>query len=322
MVVLLALCSAGLFGASSVLMHSRARLVPAERSLRAGLLTDLARQPLWLAGLGAQAAGFGLQAAALGVGSLVIVQAIGPTSLLVALPLAARMLSEPMRRSDLLGIAATVGGITAFVAAASPRPGTSQPQSGPWMVVIVASVLLTAALVAAGSRRSGPIRAVAFATASGTVLAINAALTKTVLSRFGQSLGSGLSAWELYALVCALLLGMLLMQSSFQAGRIDWSLPALTVSNPALSIMIGATAFHETFGTHPATVAALVASLAVAAIGVVVLARSPALKDLHEADGRQLDSSPSGSTESSEQMFGRSGANRHNLGQSCGLPSP
>ncbi len=288
MVVLLALCSAGLFGASSVLMHSRARLVPTERSLRPGLLTDLAQQPMWLAGLGGQAAGFGLQAAALGVGSLVIVQAIGPTSLLVALPLAARMLREPMRHSDVLGIASTVTGITAFLVVASPRPGTSQPQSGPWFVVIAAGVLITAGLVAAGSRRSGPIRAVTFATACGAVLAINAALTKTVVSPFGQSLGSGLRAWELYALVCSLLLGMLLMQSSFQAGRIDWSLPALTVSNPVFSVMIGATAFHESFGTQPGTVAALVACVAVAAIGVVVLARSPALRELHEADRSQL----------------------------------
>jgi hypothetical protein len=288
-VVLLALCSAGLFGASSVLMHSRAHLEPAQRSLRAGLLTDLARQPVWLAGLGGQAAGFGLQAAALGVGSLVVVQAVGPASLLVALPLAARIMREPMRHSDFLGIAVTVGGLTAFLLVASPRPGTPQPESGPWIVVIAASLLLTAGLVAAGSRRSGPIRAVTFAAASGTVLAINAALTKTVVHRFGQNGGSGLRAWELYALACLLLLGLLLMQSSFQAGRIDWSLPALTVSNPVLSIVIGATAFHESFSPHRGTVAALVASLAVAAIGVVVLARSPALRELHEADRSQLD---------------------------------
>jgi hypothetical protein len=288
-VVLLALCSAGLFGASSVLMHSRAHLEPAQRSLRAGLLTDLARQPVWLAGLGGQAAGFGLQAAALGVGSLVVVQAVGPASLLVALPLAARIMREPMRHSDFLGIAVTVGGLTAFLLVASPRPGTPQPESGPWIVVIAASLLLTAGLVAAGSRRSGPIRAVTFAAASGTVLAINAALTKTVVHRFGQNVGSGLRAWELYALACLLLLGLLLMQSSFQAGRIDWSLPALTVSNPVLSIVIGATAFHESFSPHRGTVAALVASLAVAAIGVVVLARSPALRELHEADRSQLD---------------------------------
>jgi hypothetical protein len=288
-VVLLALCSAGLYGASSVLMHSRARLEPAQRSLRAGLLTNLARQPVWLAGLGGQVAGLGLQAAALGVGSLVIVQAIGPASLLVALPLAARMVREPMHRSDALGMAATVGGLTVFLVVASPRPGTSQPQSGPWLVVIAASLLLTAGLVAAGSRRSGPIRAVTFATACGTVLAINAALTKTVVSRFGQNVGSELRSWELYALACLLLLGILLMQSSFQAGRIDWSLPALTVSNPVLSILIGATAFHESFSTHPGTVAALVASLAIAAVGVVVLARSPALRELHEADRSQLD---------------------------------
>src|SRR5580658_2661329 len=108
-------------------MHSRARLAAPQRSMRVGLLTDLAREPVWLAGLGGQVAGFGLQAAALGVGSLVVVQAIGPASLLVALPLAARMMREPMRRSDHVGMAATVGGLIAFLVVASPRTGTAQP---------------------------------------------------------------------------------------------------------------------------------------------------------------------------------------------------
>jgi len=189
-----------------------------------------------------------------------------------------------MRWSDQVGIAATVGGLIVFLVVASPRSGTLEPQSGPWIVVFVAALLLTAGLVAAGSRRSGPIRAVTFGAASGTVLAINAALTKTVISRFSQNFAQGLKSWELYALVCLLLLGVLLMQSSFQAGRIDWSLPALTVSNPVLSIVIGATAFHESLSTHLSTVTTLVASLSGAAIGVMVLARSPALRELHDGD--------------------------------------
>jgi hypothetical protein len=289
MVVLLALCSAGLFGASSVLMHSSTRHVTPQRSIRVGLLTDLAHEPVWLAGLGGQAAGFGLQAAALGVGSLVIVQAIGPASLLVALPLATKMTREPMRCSDGVGIAATVGGLIAFLVVASPRAGTSQPQSGPWIGVFAASLLLTAGLVAAGSRWSGPIRAVTFAAASGTVLAINAALTKVVVSRFSRNVDAGLRAWELYALMGLLVLGMLLMQSSFQAGRIDWSLPTLTVSNPILSTVIGATAFGESFGTNPGTIAALVASFTVAATGLVVLACSPPLRELGAAGRGRWD---------------------------------
>ncbi|MGH8995837.1 MAG: DMT family transporter [Acidimicrobiales bacterium] len=282
MVVLLALASAGLYGSSSVLMHSKASTAPAERSLRPGLLVHLAHEPLWLAGFGAQAMGFGLQAAALGLGSLAIVQALGPSSLLVALPLAASWVKTPMHRSAWAGVAATTGGLAIFLLIASPGSGWSQPTPRAWLTLFAAALLMASGLVVFGSRRSGPIRAVTFGTASGSVLAVNAALTKIVVSRFSHGIGSGLTSWEVYVLPWLLFLGLLLMQSSFQAGRIEWSLPALTVSNPVLSVTIGATAFHEHFTAHGSTFIALATSLIVTTLGIIFLARSPALKEIHQ----------------------------------------
>lgn len=288
-VVLLALCSAGLFGASSVLMHSKAHLEPAPLSLRAGLLANLAREPVWLAGLGGQAAGFGLQAAALGIGSLVIVQAMGPASLLVALPLAAVTLSAPMHRADWVGALATVGGLTAFLVVDSPHRGWSQPSPRSWMIILAASVVLVVGLVIVGRRGPGPIRALALATASGVVFAVNAALTKVVVSRFGRGVVFGFRGWELYLLIGLLPLALLLMQSSFQAGRIEWSLPAITVSNPVLSLGIGVVAFHENLTTQGVMPVVLATSLVVTATGVVILARSPALTELHEQGDQQRE---------------------------------
>jgi hypothetical protein len=67
------------------------------------------------------------------------------------------------------------------------------------------------------------------------------------------------------------------MQSSFQAGAIEWSLPALTVTNPV--VIVGTTAFPEGVTAPGLVIAALAASLAVMVTGVIVLARSPALDD-------------------------------------------
>src|SRR5438105_1595682 len=39
--------------------------------------------------------------------------------------------------------------------------------------------------------------------------------------------------------------GTLLMQSSFKAGDLEWSLPALAVANPVVSVIAGTVAFHE-----------------------------------------------------------------------------
>jgi drug/metabolite transporter (DMT)-like permease len=281
MVVLLALGAASLFGVSSVLMHSKAYGAPADRSLRPGLVTQLAREPVWLAGAAAQMAGFATQATALRLGSIVLVQMLGPTSLLVALPLAARSTGRRMRRSEWLGAMATVSGLGTCLAVAAPGRGRSMPTPEAWSVLFATALVIAAGLVAAGRRSVGPVRSMTLGTAAGVVLAATAALTKVTATRFNHGLGSGVSSWEPYVLAVVGLVGILLMQSSFQGGAIEWSLPALTVTNPAVSLIIGATAFHETITVDGPAIAALVASLAVTATGVVLLGRSPALAALH-----------------------------------------
>jgi drug/metabolite transporter (DMT)-like permease len=280
-VVLMALGAASLFGASSVLMHSRALAAPVAQSLRPGLLVHLARQPVWLAGIGAQLAGFGLQAVALEMGSLALVQTLIPTGLLLALPLAARMSGKRLGRSDWAGAAATVGGLAAFLALAAPGRGRSTPTVEGWSVLLSATLAATGALVVVGRRSLGQARAVALGTAAGTMLAVTAAVTKVAATRFSNGLPAGLGSWEPYGLAIVGLLGLLLMQSSFQAGNIEWSLPTLTVVNPVVSVIVGTTAFHEHMTARGPVVVALAVSLAVSVTGVVRLARSPALVALH-----------------------------------------
>ena len=65
-----------------------------------GLVSALARQPLWWAGSAADVAGYAAQAAALGLGSLLLVQPLLVTSLLFALPLGARWSGRTLRRAD------------------------------------------------------------------------------------------------------------------------------------------------------------------------------------------------------------------------------
>src|SRR5438309_1911900 len=199
-VVLMALGAAALFGASSVLMHSKARAAPAAQSLHPGLLVHLARQPVWLAGIGAQTAGFGLQAVALEMGSLALVQALIPTGLLLALPLAARASGKRLGRSDWAGAVATVGGLAAFLAIAAPGKGHTTPTPQGWSVLLTTSLVVTGALVVVGRRWRGPPRAVALGTAAGIMLAVTAAVTKVAATRFSHGLGAGLASWEPYAL--------------------------------------------------------------------------------------------------------------------------
>jgi drug/metabolite transporter (DMT)-like permease len=281
-VVVLAVVAAAFFGTSSVLMHTQARAAPTEKALRPSLLVHLARQPAWLAGIAAQIAGFGLLATALEMGSLSLVQAIVPAGLLVALPLAARVSGKRLRRADWLGAGATVAGLAVALVIADPATGRSTPTGSGWAVLFAITGVLTVVLLVVGGRVTGASRAVALAIAAGLVLGLNAVITKAAATAFSHGIAEGFSSWETYGIAVTGLGGLLLMQSAFQVGDIEWSLPTLTVVNPVLSIVVGLTLLDETVGAHGASLVLLVLSLAVMVWGIVALARSPALVAVHE----------------------------------------
>lgn len=282
MVVVLALCAAAFFGVSSVLMHTQARAAPAEHSLRPSLLLHLIQQPAWLAGIGAQIAGFALLATALEMGSLSLVQAIIPVGLLLALPLAARVSGKRLRRADWLGAAATIFGLAVALVVADPGTGKSTPTGAGWAVLFVITFGMTAALLIAGQRLDGAGRAVALAVAAGLILGLNAVVTKAAATHFKTGIGEGFGSWETYGLVITGIGGLLLMQSAFQAGEIEWSLPTLTVINPVLSIVVGLTLLDETIAAHGAAIVVVVLSLGAMVWGLIALTRSPALVAIHE----------------------------------------
>jgi hypothetical protein len=281
-VVVLALGAAALFGASSVLMHTQARAAPADRALKPSLLVHLVQQPAWLAGIGTQFFGFALLATALEMGSLSLVQAIIPAGLLLALPMAARVSGKHLRRADWLGVAATIAGLAVALVIADPATGRSTPTAGGWAVLFAFTVVSTVVLLITASRSTGAGRAVALATAAGIVLGVNAVITKAAATEFSHGIAEGFSSWETYGVAVCGLTGLLLMQSAFQAGEIEWSLPTLTVTNPVLSIVVGLTLLDEAVAAHGPMLVVLVASLAVMVWGVVALARSPALVAIHE----------------------------------------
>lgn len=82
--------------------------------------------------------------------------------------------------------------------------------------------------------------------------------------------------WQPWALAAAGIVGMLVIQSAFQAGALDASLPTMTVIDPIVSIAIGAFAFGESITTGIASSITEVVALAVMAGGVFVLARTEA----------------------------------------------
>src|SRR5689334_11460628 len=107
MAVVLALAAALAFAAGTVLQQRGTLRAPAgEDDPR--FLAQILREPVWFAGASLQGVGWVLQAAALDRGSLLVVQALTTLSLVIALPLGARLTDQHIGRTEILGAGAVV----------------------------------------------------------------------------------------------------------------------------------------------------------------------------------------------------------------------
>lgn len=280
--VLFALLAALLYAVASVLQQRAAATEPPEASLRLGLLARLLRRPVWVLGVAADVAGFGCQFTALATGTLVIVQPLLVVGLLFALPIGARLSGARVHGRDLAAAAVLCAGLALFLAVSDPVAGHDSTTPEGWLALLAAGCGAAAILAAVGRRRAGRSRAVMLSAGAGVIYGVAAALTKTTGDLLARSVLLAFGHWEPYALAAVGIVGMVLAQSAFQAGSLELSLPAMSVLDPVVSVVVGALAFGESMAASPAAVAAEVVGLVATAAGVVVLSRSPAVRALRE----------------------------------------
>jgi drug/metabolite transporter (DMT)-like permease len=281
-VIVESLVGAAFFAVSSVLEQQAARDESSDLSLRVDLLVALARRRRWLLGMAAGVAGYAMQFIALRRGSLALVQPIFVTGLTMALAGSALAEHRRLSRREWLANAQILGGIALFIAAA--QPGLGHPRGSPmgWVLLAAISTTAVAGLVAL-SHGSAPRRSLALGAATGIVFGVTAAITERTSHRLGISLGHALGDWSPYVLVVVSIGGLLLNQSAFQAGDLKWSLPAITVLEPLVAILIGQALFHEHVATSALHVTGQALGLASMVLGVLILATSPALSRLAPA---------------------------------------
>lgn len=88
-------------------------------------------------------------------------------------------------------------------------------------------------------------RAAVLAVAAGTAFGLTAALIKGMTETFSQGFTVLLTSWELYGMIAAGVLGVFLVQSAMNAGRLIAAQPGLTLSDPIVSILWGVLVFGE-----------------------------------------------------------------------------
>ncbi len=273
MAAVLALLAAVAFAVGSVLQQKGTLEAPAEAG-DPRFLVQILRRPVWLAGAAAQASGWILQATALDRGSLVVVQSLTALSLVIALPLGARLTDQQITRRVLLGAIAMVVGIVLFLTAGSPAGSTAQPGAAAWWSACIVTVALVAVLGDLGRRRSGATRALLFGSAAGVAFGLQAAVTKVFVTLVGQGIATILTSWTTYVLIGSAVVGFVLQQSALKTGVLA---PAMATSNAVtllMSVALGITVFGESLARGGGRLAPAVIGLAMTVAGIVLLAGS------------------------------------------------
>src|SRR5215218_524152 len=268
MEIALALVAALLFALGTVLQQKAGLDEPTEGDA-SGLLIQMAKRPVWLAGIAADALGFVAQAIALTIGRLAVVQPLLVASVVFALPLGARLTGQKVRALDVGAAVVVTIALAAFLIVADPTGGRDDAPFGEWMVALGICLAASAVLVLA-ARPMGPgKKAALLGAAAGIGFGVSAALTKTVGDQFTDAPLEIFVHWHVYALCAVGYASLTVSQLSLQTGKLATAI----AFDPLASVVLGITLLEESLHTSTAGSVAACAALAAAIGGLAVLAR-------------------------------------------------
>jgi len=283
--VLLALAAALMIGIGDVLEQRSAQQVTDKPVGTFALFHRLLRDRRWWTGSLVAAAGFGLQAAALGLGSVVLVQALSVTSLLFALLISAAVDHRRITRWQGIWGVLLAAAVTVVVTVGNPQAGIPRGSVRTWIIVgLVMGPGLFLCVI--GARMfPGWVGALLLGVMSGSLWGVFTVLTKGVVDQLGHGIPALLRAPELYVWAVLGLAATAWEQSAFRAGSLTASLPAVTVAEPIVGSVLGVTVLGETLNTNNIGMVAIGVSVAVMIAATVALAHSQATRsDLPRTD--------------------------------------
>jgi drug/metabolite transporter (DMT)-like permease len=234
----------------------------------------LLRRPWWWGGVAAMVIGAMIHVVALGFGSITLVQPIGVTALILALPLDARLERRRIHRAEWVGAVVLVIGLAGLFSLAEHQPTLHQPATEV-VLATVAGVLLVAAVVTLLSGRAPPVpRAVVRAAVSGLCAGATSGLVR-VTFRLVQD---GRSPWLIAAVGVGVVVlpvaSILLLQTAYRDGGLDAGLSTQITLDQVAAMLIGIVVLGERFALGVSGAVLACVSAVVAVTGLVTLIRS------------------------------------------------
>ncbi|MEU6888952.1 DMT family transporter [Streptomyces viridosporus] len=272
--VLFALSGAFSNALATVLQRKAALSVPRSDKLRARLMLDLLRHPVWLAGIVAVIAAAVCQAVALATGPLTVVQPLFVLELPLTLVIAAVLLHGRMSRLGWVAVAAVVAGLAVVLVAASPVGNRTHAPMDRWVPALaVCSAVIVALVVTALRRPEGRGRAACFGLATAVAYAMTAALMKTSMHTLDDGgVTAFLTTWQTYGFAVFGGTALFLLENAMQAGPLVASQPAITLGDASMSLALGLTVYEEYVRTGWWLLPQLL-GVALIAVGVFALSR-------------------------------------------------
>lgn len=247
-----ALAAAFFNALAGYLQHGASKQVPGRAALNVRALADLSRNRRWLAGAGCDVTAFGFQIGALALATLILVQPVLVTSLLMVVALRGWRGRTRPRPGTWIAALLTCVGLSVFLLAAQPQAGTSTPASdSPPLGLWIAFATVLAICFALAAMSSANHRAVALALAAGVLYGVTASLAKIVTGQLSEGLFEPLHHWMIYGLIVTAITGAQLTQTAFQAGALAAPIAVIMAADPLASIALGLTWLHERIATGP-----------------------------------------------------------------------
>lgn len=293
MAAFLALLSAVFFALAAALQQ-RGQFTLARRGQAvegpAGLVRLLA-VPVWLLGTLILGLGYATQGGALDRGRLVVVQPLLVTTIVWALPLGHWLSRQNVVRRQVLGAGVVVIGLTLFVLVGDPDDGVDNASTRGYVVAVLAiSAVVGALLLWLRSKRAAALRAAVLGVCAGLYFGLSATFTKPVLDDLHVSLGEAAGDWRTWALLGFGFIAFLIQQLSLATGQLAPAIAAVSVSNPAVSVVLGILLYDERLTRPPWHVLVASVALLAALAGAVII--TLATRETRMPDGVSADPEP------------------------------
>jgi drug/metabolite transporter (DMT)-like permease len=270
--VALSLAAASLFAVTTNLHRGAASAIPLSHGGPLRLLLRLLRTPRWLLGSACALIALGLHTVALRFGTVIVVQAVLSTGLVLALALEAlRERRRPAGR-EVAAWLLVVAGVVTLLGLAHPHGGRGIGTVALALTLLLAVLVAAVGLLVGRTRLPRPAVAVVMGGAAGTLFALDAVFLKA-LAVAAENLLSLRSLLDLGGFLLASILGNLVVQRAYQQAPLRHVLPSVTAADPLAASVVGITLLHEHLNPGVVPVAGLVGGLAAMVVGIVAATR-------------------------------------------------